>query len=103
MSQKRRKELGIKEMKNLQIEMRNFIKLVENENFDHQEYNDEAGMAHSNLHTLDRAVKGLIDAIKDDDNLPEWCQEKIAKSKQMLVGVWDYILSQKEQGIDPKI
>jgi hypothetical protein len=67
------------------------------------EYDDEAGMAHGNLHTIARAAQGLIKEIEENDNLPEWCQEKIAKAEQMLVGVWDYILSQKEQGIDPKV
>ena len=66
------------------------------------EYDDEAGMAESNLHTLARAVKGLMDTIDSNDNLPEWCQEKIAKAEMMLVSVWDYLLSQKEQGIDPE-
>jgi hypothetical protein len=66
------------------------------------EYDDEAGMAHSNLLTSARAVLGLLKTIKDRDNLPEWAQEKIAKAEMMLVGVWDYLQSQKEQGIDPQ-
>lgn len=70
---------------------------------DTPEYNDEAGMAQSNLHTLVRAVNGLLDTIEEGDNLPEWCQEKIAKAEMILVTVWDYLLSQKAQGIDPKI
>jgi hypothetical protein len=65
------------------------------------EYDDEAGMAQSNLHTLARAVDGLLNTIDDGDNLPEWAQEKIAKAEMMLVSVWDYLQSQKEQGIDP--
>jgi hypothetical protein len=68
-----------------------------------QEYDDEAGMAQSNLVTSARAVKGLLDTIKDRDNLPEWVQEKIAKAEMMLVSVWDYLQSQKELGMDPKI
>jgi hypothetical protein len=67
------------------------------------EYDDEAGMAHSNLLTSARAVLGLLKTIKDRDNLPEWGQEKIAKAEMMLVSVWDYLQSQKEQGIDPKV
>jgi hypothetical protein len=67
------------------------------------EYDDEAGMAHGNLHTIARAAQGLIKEIEENDNLPEWCQEKIAVSKSMLVAVWDYITSEKEQGIDPKV
>jgi hypothetical protein len=66
------------------------------------EYDDEAGMAHSNLLSSSRAVIGLLKTIKDRDNLPEWVQEKIAKAEMMLVGVWDYLQSQKEQGIDPQ-
>jgi hypothetical protein len=75
---------------------------VANEGYN-AEYDDESGMAHSNLHTLSRAVKGLIDTIDDHENLPEWVQEKIAKAESMLVSVWDYLLSQEEQGINPKI
>lgn len=90
-------------MINQKNNIRELIRLIENNEIDGKEYNDESGMAHSNLHTLARAVEGLMDVIDEEDNLPEWCQEKIAKAEQMLVGVWDYILSQKEQGIDPKI
>jgi hypothetical protein len=67
------------------------------------EYDDEAGMAQSNLRTMARAVDGLLKTIKSNDNLPEWGQEKIAKAEMMLVSVWDYLQSQKERGIDPKV
>jgi hypothetical protein len=67
------------------------------------EYDDEAGMAHTNLLTSARAVMGLLKTIDDKDNLPEWVQEKIAKAEMMLVGVWDYLQSQKEQGINPQV
>ena len=67
------------------------------------EYDDEAGMVQSNLRTMARAVNGLLDTIEDNDNLPEWAQEKLAKAEMMTTSVWDYLLSQKEQGIDPKV
>jgi hypothetical protein len=41
-------------------------------------------------------VDGIDDVINTGDNLPEWCQEKIAVAKSMLVTVWDYMLSEKE-------
>ena len=59
------------------------------------EYDDEAGMADNNIETMKRAVQGLDDLISTGDNLPEWCQEKIAVSKSMLVAVWDYMQSEK--------
>lgn len=67
------------------------------------EYDDEAGMAYGSLHTLKRAVDGLMDTIDDRDNLPEWCQEKISIAEDYLVTVWDYIQSEKAQGNDPQI
>lgn len=62
------------------------------------EYDDEAGMADNNLETLKRAVSGLDDLISAGDNLPEWCQEKIAVAKSMLVAVWDYMHSEEDRG-----
>jgi hypothetical protein len=66
------------------------------------EYDDEAGMAHTDLHTIARAAQGLLDTIDDKENLPEWAQEKIAKVEGMLTAVWDYLQSQEEQGINPQ-
>jgi hypothetical protein len=53
-------------------------------------------MADNNLETLKRAVAGIDDVIQTGDNLQEWCQEKIAVAKSMLVTVWDYMLSEKD-------
>jgi len=63
------------------------------------EYDDEAGMAQGSLHTLKRAVDGLMNTIEDKENLPEWCQEKISLAEDYLVTVWDYLQSEKEQGM----
>jgi hypothetical protein len=65
---------------------------------DNGEYNDEAGMADNNLETLRRTVDGIDQVINSGDNLPEWCQEKIAVAKSMLVAVWDYMKSEEERG-----
>ena len=68
------------------------------------EYDDEAGMADNNLETLERAVRGIDDLIQAGDNLPEWCQEKIAVAKSMLVAVWDYMESEEDsEEVDPEI
>jgi hypothetical protein len=71
------------------------------ENFN-GEYDDEAGMADNNIETMKRAVDGLDNLIHAGDNLPEWCQEKIAVAKSMLVTVWDYMASE-EGNDDPEI
>lgn len=68
------------------------------------EYDDEAGMADNNLETLKRAVEGIDDLIQTGDNLPEWCQEKIANAKSMLVAVWDYMYSEEASDeVDPEV
>jgi len=75
------------------------LKTAMAEGFDNPEYDDEAGMAHGSLHTLKRAVDGLMSTIDDNDNLPEWCQEKISLAEDYLVTVWDYLQSEKAQGV----
>jgi hypothetical protein len=67
------------------------------------EYDDEAGMAHTNLHTITRDAQNLLDTIDSHENLPEWVQEKIVKAQAMLSAAWDYLKSQEEQGIDPRM
>lgn len=63
------------------------------------EYDDEAGMADNNLETLKRSVEGIDELIQTGDNLPEWCQEKIAIAKSMLVTVWDYMRSEEDRSV----
>jgi hypothetical protein len=68
------------------------------ESVDQQEYNDEAGMAKNSLHTIVRVATHLERELGDNENLPEWCQEKIAQIKGMMVSVMDYMISQHEMG-----
>jgi hypothetical protein len=63
------------------------------------EYNDEAGMFKNDLQTIQRVSNHLEKAIQDNENLPEWCQAKIAQAKGMVVNVMDYMISQHENGI----
>ena len=65
---------------------------------DHEEYNDEAGMVKSNIHTIIRSAEELEHLIHDNENMAEWAQEKIAVVKSMIVAVKDYIASEHERG-----
>lgn len=73
------------------------------ESIDQQEYNDEAGMAKNSLHTIVRVATHLERELGDNENLPEWCQEKIAQIKGMMVSVMDYMISQHEMGKQEEI
>jgi hypothetical protein len=64
------------------------------------EYNDEAGMAKDSLHTIVRHAKELERALRDNENLPEWVQEKIGQIKGMMSSVTDYIISTHERDVE---
>ena len=64
---------------------------------DYEEYNDEAGMVKSNLHTIIRSAEELEQLIHDNENMAEWAQEKVAVVKSMIVTVKDYISSEHER------
>ena len=64
------------------------------------EYDDEAGMAKSNLLTTARAVAGLLKTIQDNDNLPEWVQSKITKATDYIDSVRDYLKSERDDDDD---
>ena len=68
------------------------------EHVDHAEYDDEAGMFKNDLQTIQRVSRHLEKEILDNENLPEWCQAKIAQAKGMVVSVMDYMISQHENG-----
>jgi hypothetical protein len=61
------------------------------------EYNDEAGMTKDSLHTIVRHAKELESALRDNENMPEWVQEKIGQIKGMMSSVTDYIISTHER------
>jgi hypothetical protein len=64
------------------------------------EYNDEAGMAKDSLHTIVRSAKELEHALRSNENLPEWVQEKIGQIKGMMSSVTDYIISTHERDVE---
>ena len=57
------------------------------------EYDKEGDMAKDQIHTIIRHAEELEHALGDDENLPEWVQEKLAQIKGMMVSVGDYMLT----------
>lgn len=72
-------------------------KIAAKESFSHAEYDQEGQSVKNSLLTAQRAVEGLGNMLGDNDNLPEWCQEKISLAEDYLVTVWDYL--QSEEGM----
>ena len=64
--------------------------------YDEGEYDREGSMAENQLHTIIRCAEQLEMRISDDENLPEWVQEKLAVAENYMQIVLDYMLSEKE-------
>ena len=68
----------------------------QNEDKDPSEYDQEGDMAKTQLRTMMDAAKELNKMLGDDDNLPEWCQNKITKATDYIDSVRDYLKSEKK-------
>ena len=84
-------------MKNLS---ENYVALFEDDDIDPKEYDYEGNMAKSQLITMADAAEELHDMLDDKENLPEWCQNKIAKATDYIDSVRDYMIAAKSDDID---
>jgi hypothetical protein len=67
------------------------------------EYSGEVSMVKNNLHTIVRVSVDLAKELKNNEDLPEWVEEKISLAKGMMVTVMDYMTSQHEMGVQPTV
>ena len=63
---------------------------------DKGEYDYEGQMARTQLQTILRNSKDLVDMLSDDDNMPEWVQSKITLAQDYISSVRDYLQSREE-------
>lgn len=63
---------------------------------DPNEYDQEGDMAKTQLKTMMDAAQELSDMLGDDDNLPEWVQNKITKATDYIDSVRDYLKSESD-------
>jgi hypothetical protein len=59
------------------------------------EYDQEGDMAKTQLNTMIDAAQELRKMLGDNDNLPEWVQNKITKATDYIDSVRDYLKSEK--------
>ena len=63
-----------------------------------EERDEEGGMAHNELATVERAVKSLRKKIKSpNQQLPAWVQSKISKAADYIDTVADYMMGETEK------
>ena len=63
---------------------------------DQGEYDFEGQMARTQLQTILRNSKDLIDMLSDEENMPEWVQSKITLAQDYITTVRDYLQSREE-------
>ena len=63
---------------------------------DPNEYDQEGDMAKTQLKTMMDAAQELSDMLGDNDNLPEWVQNKITKATDYIDSVRDYLKSETD-------
>jgi len=71
--------------------MKTFKNLRLKEDKDPNEYDQEGEMAKTQLKTIVRNAQDLMKMLGDDDNLPEWVQNKITKANDYLDSATDYL------------
>ena len=63
-----------------------------------QELDYEGNMTKGQLFTIGDAALKLHDMIKDEDNLPEWMQSKIAQAQEMIQSTYNAYRYDKKRG-----
>lgn len=60
----------------------------------------EGRMMRDQLDIIMDAADEIYDMVDDNDDLPEWCQNKITKAKDYIDTVRDYMFSQEKDNDD---
>jgi len=60
------------------------------------EYDQEGGMAKTQLRGVIADAEHMIEMFEDDDNLPEWVQNKITKAADYLNSAHRYMMNNGE-------
>jgi len=70
----------------------------QNEAKDPGEYDQEGDMAKTQLKTIMRNASDLADLLDDNENMPEWVQNKITKASDYMTSAYNYMASEDDGG-----
>jgi hypothetical protein len=87
----------MKQVRQRALEMEKQKKLKEEK--DEREYDYEGEMVKSDLRSIIANANRLIDMLDDDDNLPEWCQNKITLAEDYVSTVANYMTAEMNEQI----
>lgn len=67
---------------------------------DKREYDYEGEMVKSDLRSIIANANRLIDMLEDDDNLPEWCQNKVTLAEDYISTVANYMTAEMNEEVE---
>jgi hypothetical protein len=68
------------------------------ENKDPNEYDNEGEMAKTQLRGILSDAEHMIEMFEDEENLPEWVQNKITKAADYLNSAHRYLMNKDDEG-----
>ena len=68
------------------------------ENKDPNEYDNEGEMAKTQLRGILSDAEHMIEMFEDEENLPEWVQNKITKAADYLNSAHRYLMNEDDEG-----
>ena len=71
------------------------------EDKDKREYDYEGEMVKSDLRAIMGNAERIMSMIKDEDNLPEWCQNKITLAEDYVSTVANYLYAEMNEAANP--
>ena len=75
----------------------------QNEAKDPGEYDNEGEMAKNQLQSILRDAEHMIEMFDDEENLPEWVQNKITKAQDYLQSAHSYMMGQDEDDDEKEV
>ena len=73
-----------------------------NEAKDPNEYDNEGEMAKTQLKTIMRNAEEMMELLDDEENMPEWVQNKITKASDYMTSAYNYMASEDEEEDEEK-
>jgi len=81
----------------------NMYKESVNEAKDPGEYDQEGDMAKTQLKTIVRNAEQMMNLLDDDENMPEWVQNKITKASDYITSAYNYMASEDNDEVKESV
>lgn len=70
---------------------------------DPNEYDNEGEMAKTQLKTIMRNAEEMMELLDDEENMPEWVQNKITKASDYMTSAYNYMASEDDDEVQESV